>query len=98
MSWVFDVLHTGHLKYFSQAKKLGHILVVSVTSDKFVNKGPSRPINKLSERTFFLKNIIDVDFVLESNNLTSVNIIKKIKPDFYCKGPVISFQKIKIKI
>ena len=62
---VFDVLHTGHLKYFSQAKKLGHILVVSVTSDKFVNKGPLRPINKLSERIMFLRNIVDVDFVLE---------------------------------
>ena len=76
---------------------MGHILIVSVTSDKFVNKGPSRPINKLSERIFFLKNIIDVDFVLESNHLTSVNIINKIKPDFYCKGPDYKFSKNKDK-
>ncbi len=94
---VFDVLHTGHLKYFSQAKKLGHILVVSVTSDKFVNKGPLRPINKLSERIMFLRNIVDVDFVLESNNLTSVKIINKIRPDFYCKGPDYKFSKNKDK-
>ena len=35
---VFDVLHSGHLKYFNQAKKFGNKLIVSVTADKFVNK------------------------------------------------------------
>ena len=40
---VFDLLHTGHLNYFESAKKLGEILIVSITSDKFVNKGPGRP-------------------------------------------------------
>jgi rfaE bifunctional protein kinase chain/domain/rfaE bifunctional protein nucleotidyltransferase chain/domain len=84
---VFDILHTGHVKYFKQAKNYADILVVSVTSDKFVNKGPLRPINNLSERIFFLKNIVDIDYVIESNNSTSVNIINKIKPHFYCKGP-----------
>lgn len=89
---VFDVLHTGHLKYFKQAKKLGDILVVSVTIDKFVNKGPLRPINKLNERILFLKNLNDVDFVLESNFPTAVNIINKVKPNVYCKGPDYKFQ------
>ena len=45
----------------------------------------------------FLKNIVDVDFVLESNNLTSVKIINKIRPDFYCKGPDYKFSKNKDK-
>ena len=40
---VFDLLHVGHISYFKSAKKLGSILVVSVTHDKFVNKGPGRP-------------------------------------------------------
>ena len=35
---VFDVIHSGHLKYFEQAKKYGDILVVSVTADKYVSK------------------------------------------------------------
>ena len=35
---VFDVLHIGHLNSFRQARKHGDILVVSVTSDEFVNK------------------------------------------------------------
>ena len=35
---VFDVLHLGHVKHFEEAKKLGDILIVSVTSNKYVNK------------------------------------------------------------
>ena len=40
---VFDLLHIGHINYLRSSKKYGNILVVSVTSDKFVNKGPGRP-------------------------------------------------------
>ena len=84
---VFDVLHSGHMHYFQQAKKLGDILVVSVTSDKFVKKGPDRPVNNLSERILLLKNIKTIDFVVESNYMTAKNIIQKIKPSVFCKGP-----------
>ena len=84
---VFDILHSGHIYYFEQAKKLGDILVVSVTSDKFVNKGPNRPVNQLNERILLLKNIKSVDYVLESNYMTAKNIITEIKPSFFCKGP-----------
>ena len=41
---VFDVIHAGHIFHFKSAKKFGDILVVSVTSDRFVNKGFNRPI------------------------------------------------------
>ena len=40
---VFDLLHVGHINHFQESKKYGDILVVSVTSDSFVNKGPNRP-------------------------------------------------------
>jgi cytidyltransferase-like protein len=40
---VFDLLHIGHIRYFEQAKKHGDLLVVTVTPDRFVNKGPERP-------------------------------------------------------
>ena len=30
---VFDLLHIGHIKHFSEAKKLGDILIVSITPD-----------------------------------------------------------------
>ena len=36
---VFDILHVGHVIHFEEAKKKGDILIVSITSDAFVNKG-----------------------------------------------------------
>ena len=40
---VFDLLHLGHIRHFEEAKKLGDYLIVSVTLNKFVEKGPGRP-------------------------------------------------------
>jgi len=40
---VFDLLHIGHIRYFEQARRLGDILVVTVTPDRYVDKGPHRP-------------------------------------------------------
>lgn len=84
---VFDILHYGHLKHFEQAKTYGDILVVSVTPDKFVNKGPSRPAFNESVRLEMLSSLEIVDFVYLNNGPSSVNVIKEFKPDIYCKGP-----------
>ena len=35
----FDILHVGHIEYFKKAKTYCDKLLVSVTKDKFVNKG-----------------------------------------------------------
>ena len=40
---VFDLLHVGHLRYFEEARAMGDVLVVTLTTDKHVNKGPHRP-------------------------------------------------------
>ena len=41
---VFDLIHPGHIQHFSAAKKLADVLIVSITADEFVNKGPGRPL------------------------------------------------------
>ena len=41
---VFDLLHIGHIKHFEEAKNFGDILVVTLTPDIYVNKGPKRPV------------------------------------------------------
>ena len=51
---VFDVVHIGHIEYFKEAKKLSDILIVSITADKFVNKGLNRPFFKEKDRIEFL--------------------------------------------
>ena len=83
---VFDVVHAGHIDYFKEAKTLGDILVVSVTSDKFVNKGEDRPYYPLKNRIKVLSQISLIDFICVSNNITPIDLLKKIKPHFYFKG------------
>ena len=84
---VFDLLHIGHIKHFEQAKKLGDILIVAVTPDRFVNKGPKRPVFNQRLRLDALAALNVVNFVALSDNPTAVEIIKKLKPNIYCKGP-----------
>ena len=83
---VFDAIHIGHLWYFKNAKKFADKLIVSVTTDKYVNKGPGKPIFDINQRVELLKSINIIDEVVISNNKTAVEVIKKIKPDFYIKG------------
>ena len=40
---VFDLLHIGHIKHFEEARSFGDALVVTITPDEFVNKGPNHP-------------------------------------------------------
>lgn len=84
---VFDVLHAGHLAYFQSAKKIGDILVVTLTADEFVNKGPGRPYFNARVRTEMLAALECVDIVAVSQFPTAVPAIRALKPNFYVKGP-----------
>ncbi len=83
---VFDLLHIGHIKHLKKARELGDILVVTLTPDIYVNKGPGRPVFNQNLRTEALAALSSVDFVLINNTPTAANLIKIIKPDIYCKG------------
>ena len=82
----FDFLHLGHLKHFQAAKRYGDILIVSVTPDEFIQKGFGRPYFNSEQRLESLASLEVVDFVVLNNSKNSVDIIKKIKPNYYCKG------------
>ena len=86
-SGVFDLLHLGHIYHFKEAKSHGDILVVSLTSDKYVKKGPGRPIFKFEQRVEAISALEDVDYVIESNEANTVKNINLIKPSVYFKGP-----------
>ena len=83
---VFDLVHPGHIKHFEAAKRFGDILVVSITEDKYVNKGPGRPIFNEKIRAETLAAIEFIDFVTINYAPTAVPAIEKIKPNFYVKG------------
>lgn len=83
---VFDLFHYGHLLHLEKAKSMCDILIISTTSDKYISKGPERPLYNANRRLKFLSSIALVDFVLVSNYLSSVEVIRKLRPDFYFKG------------
>jgi rfaE bifunctional protein kinase chain/domain/rfaE bifunctional protein nucleotidyltransferase chain/domain len=83
---VFDLLHIGHIRHFEQAKQLGDILVVTVTPDKYVNKGPHRPAFTGNLRAESIAALDCVDYVAINNWPTCVETIKLLKPDVYAKG------------
>ncbi len=84
---VFDLLHIGHIKYFKEAKSLGDILVVTITPDKYVNKGPGRPAFNEKLRAEAISALEVVDFVAINQWDTAVETIKILEPDLYVKGP-----------
>lgn len=84
---VFDLVHLGHIKYFNEAKKDGDFLIVSITSDRYIKKGPGRPLFNQNLRMEYISNIKSVDAVVLSDNASAVEVIKLIKPKFYIKGP-----------
>tara|TARA_Y100000590_G_scaffold171597_1_gene196252 strand:+ start:2871 stop:4397 length:1527 start_codon:yes stop_codon:yes gene_type:complete len=84
---VFDLLHVGHIKHFKEAKSLGDILVVTLTADKYVNKGPNKPFFSDKLRLEAIAALDVVDYVSLNTSATALLSINKIKPNIYCKGP-----------
>ena len=62
----FDILHSGHVYLFEQAKTLGDVLVVAVNDDASVRrlKGRSRPIFPLEERLEVLSALLRCDHLV----------------------------------
>jgi rfaE bifunctional protein kinase chain/domain/rfaE bifunctional protein nucleotidyltransferase chain/domain len=83
---VFDIVHIGHIRHFSRAKKEGDVLVVSTTRDKYVKRGPGRPLFNEQLRTETLASLDAVDYVSVVDSPTAIEFIKMIKPNVYAKG------------
>ena len=83
---VFDLLHVGHIRYFEQAKESGDVLVVTLTQDKHVDKGPNRPAFPEHLRAESIAALDCVDYVAVNKWPTAVETIRILKPDFYVKG------------
>ncbi|MBI2438539.1 MAG: adenylyltransferase/cytidyltransferase family protein, partial [Lentisphaerae bacterium] len=83
---VFDLLHIGHIRYFSQARSLGDLLVVTLTPDKFVDKGPHRPAFTESLRAEALASLACVDYVAINEWPTAEETLRLLRPDVYVKG------------
>ncbi len=82
----FDLLHMGHVRHLEQARREGDRLIVSITGDAFVNKGPGRPVFTADLRAEMLAALAYVDWVAVNEAQTAENVIAALKPDVYVKG------------
>lgn len=84
----FDILHSGHIHIFREAKKWGDVLIVAVNDDSSVKKikGPSRPIFPLEERLEILEAVEDIDYLVSFAEETPQEVIASLLPDVLVKG------------
>ena len=82
----FDLLHVGHIKHLQAARRMGDVLIVTVTPDRHVNKGPGRPVFGEGLRAEALAALECVDFVAIDRAPTAVEAIRLIRADYYVKG------------
>ena len=84
----FDILHPGHTRYLSAAKKLGDFLVVALNSDASVRtiKGPKRPILEDQARAELVAALECVDLVLIFDEDNPLRVIQNLLPDILVKG------------
>lgn len=80
----FDLLHAGHVEHLRAARSMGDGLVVSLTLDEYVGKGPGRPIYTWRERAEILRELRCVDLVVPTKN--AVDAIRMVQPHIFVKG------------
>jgi rfaE bifunctional protein nucleotidyltransferase chain/domain len=82
----FDLMHPGHIKHLQAAKKMGDVLVVTVTADVYVDKGTGRPVFNQELRVSSIAALECVDFAAINKWPTAEETLKLLKPDIYVKG------------
>lgn len=83
---VFDLFHYGHLVHLKRAKQFGDFLAVSLVADRFVNKGPGRPVYDERKRAEMLRALHIVDLVVLTTGPGPENNLREIRPDYYVRG------------
>jgi rfaE bifunctional protein nucleotidyltransferase chain/domain len=82
----FDLLHLGHVRHLEAARALGDVLVVTLTADRFVNKGPGRPVFAESLRAEMVAALHFVTYVAVAEAPDAISALDAIRPNIYAKG------------
>ncbi len=83
---VFDLVHLGHIRHIQAARNEGDVVMVTVTADRYVNKGPGRPIFPENMRAEMLASLANVDWVGINHTSSAEPILDTVRPDIYVKG------------
>jgi cytidyltransferase-like protein len=77
----FDPVHSGHIAYFNEAKKLGDTLMVGVNSDDWLTRKKGKPFMSFNERLNIAQNLKCVDhaFGFNDDDGTAKNAIRTVR-------------------
>jgi D-beta-D-heptose 7-phosphate kinase/D-beta-D-heptose 1-phosphate adenosyltransferase len=92
----FDILHSGHVAYLTQARGWCDRLIVGLNDDASVSrlKGPERPVNGLESRALVLAGLQPVDLVAPFGADTPQALIEAVRPDVLVKGADYTVQTV----
>jgi len=83
----FDIIHTGHIFTFEQARMLGDVLVIVIATDKTVQKFKQHPpTNSQKDRVELIRHLREVDAAIEGSETDFFETIDTIQPDIIALG------------
>ncbi len=83
----FDMLHVGHTNILKQAKKLGHYLIVGVSTDNLIKKQKFlAPIIKYQDRISVIKDLKYVDKVIKQDKFFDIEQLRPYKINIIVLG------------
>lgn len=80
----FDPLHSGHIDYFREAKKLGDRLVVGINSDAWLTRKKGKSFMSEQERTSIISSLemVDAVYTMDDSDDTATNFIASMMLDY----------------
>jgi D-beta-D-heptose 7-phosphate kinase/D-beta-D-heptose 1-phosphate adenosyltransferase len=84
----FDLLHPGHIRLLTEARKHCERLIVALNTDASVRrlKGRNRPVQTESSRATVMASLAAVDLVVMFGEDTPLELIRALRPDVLVKG------------
>jgi D-beta-D-heptose 7-phosphate kinase/D-beta-D-heptose 1-phosphate adenosyltransferase len=82
----FDPIHSGHIEYFKEAKKLGDTLVVGLNSNAWLERKKGKAFLPMDERMTIIENLKMVDMCILFNDtdntaLDAIHTVRMLFPD-----------------
>ena len=84
----FDLLHAGHIHFFTASKSFGDVLIVALDDDESVRrvKGADRPLISADQRVRIIGALDVVDYVVVFDTDQLAELVQTIEPDVLTKG------------
>ena len=84
----FDLLHLGHIRFLTGARRFGDRLIVFLNSDYYIRstRGKGRPIYNKTTRARMIAALEAVDYVLAFEGENCLHLLRKFKPHVFAQG------------